>query len=165
MPVTASSAAFLSREVATALRGRGWRVLIHPFSFDEALRHRGRSVPDDAAELTGRERTRLERALLDPLGVGGFPEPRGLDAPSLPSLHQLLRDYVDVAILRDGADPGSSGLAATGVRSDRAAAMADLFSATNPLPKRGMATATTADTAARVRPASFTPAGLRVCHN
>ena len=96
--VTGSSAALLSREVATALRGRGWRVLIHPFSFGEALRHRGRTLPDDAAVLTARERTRLERALLDWLGTGGFPEAQGLD-PS--SRHQLLRDYVDVAMLRD----------------------------------------------------------------
>ena len=96
--VTGSSAALLSREVATALRGRGWQVLIHPFSFGEALRHRGRTLPDDATVLTARERTRLERALLDWLGTGGFPEAQGLD-PS--SRHQLLRDYVDVAMLRD----------------------------------------------------------------
>ena len=97
--VTGSSAALLSREVATALRGRGWRVLIHPFSFDEALRHQGRALPDDATVLTGRERTRLERALLDWLGTGGFPEAQGLDAPSR---HQLLRDYVDVATTSSG---------------------------------------------------------------
>ena len=73
-------------------------MLIHPFSFDEALRHQERALPDDATVLTGRERTRLERALLDWLGTGGFPEAQGLDAPSR---HQLLRDYVDVAMLRD----------------------------------------------------------------
>ena len=78
--VTGSSAALLSREVATALRGRGWRVLIHPFSFDEALRHQGRALPDDATVLTGRERTRLDA----------------------PSRHQLLRDYVDVATTSSG---------------------------------------------------------------
>ena len=39
--VTGSSAALLSREIATALRGRAWQVLIHPFSFEEALRHQG----------------------------------------------------------------------------------------------------------------------------
>ena len=96
--VTGSSAALLSREIATALRVRGWRVLIHPFSFDEALRHQGRAPPDDAMVQTGRERGRLERALLDWLATGGFPEAQGLD-PS--SRHQLLRDYVDVAMLRD----------------------------------------------------------------
>ena len=73
-------------------------MLIHPFGFDEALRHQGRALPDDATVLTGRERTRLERALLDWLGTGGFPEAQGLDAPSR---HQLLGDYVDVAMLCD----------------------------------------------------------------
>ena len=35
------------REIATALRGRAWQVLIHPFSFEEAIRHRGRSGPEE----------------------------------------------------------------------------------------------------------------------
>ena len=99
--VTESSAALLSREIATALRGRAWQVLIHPFSFEEALRHQGRSVPegpDIAILLTGREYSRLERAVLDWLEIGGFPEVQGLDAATQ---HRLLRNYVDVAMLRD----------------------------------------------------------------
>ena len=96
--ITGSSAALLSREIATALRGRAWQVPMHPFGFDEALRHQGRGRPDDPAALTGRERARLERALLDWLDAGGFPEAQGLDPTSR---HQLLRDYVDVAMLRD----------------------------------------------------------------
>ncbi len=98
--VTGSSAALLSREIATALRGRTWQVLIHPFSFEEALRHQGRPVPDglDAALPTGRERSRLERGFLDWLEAGGFPEAQGVDSATR---HQLLRDHVDVAMLRD----------------------------------------------------------------
>ena len=96
--VSGSSSALLSREVATALRGRAWQVVMHPFSFEEALRHRRRALPNDPALLTGRERARLERDLLDWLAAGGFPEAQGLDASSR---HQLLRDYVDVAMLRD----------------------------------------------------------------
>ena len=96
--ITGSSAALLSREVATALRGRAWQVLIHPFSFEEALRHQGSVLPADPGGLTRRERARLERALLDWLESGGFPEAQGLDPGSR---HQLLRDYVDVAMLRD----------------------------------------------------------------
>ena len=96
--VTGSSAALLSREIATSLRGRAWEVLMHPFSFEEALRHRGQAIPQHPAFLGARERARMERALLDWLRVGGFPEAQGLaDA----SRHQLLRDYVDVAMLRD----------------------------------------------------------------
>ena len=96
--VTGSSAALLSREVATALRGRAWQVVVHPFSFEEALRHRGRPIPEEPAFLTRRERSHVERAMLDWLQEGGFPESQGLDVPSR---YQLLRDYVDVAVLRD----------------------------------------------------------------
>ncbi len=96
--VTGSSAALLSREIATALRGRAWEVPIYPFSFAEALCHQGRAIPVEPAFLAARERAWIERALLDWLGAGGFPEAQGLDAASR---HQLLRDYVDVAMLRD----------------------------------------------------------------
>ena len=96
--ITGSSAALLSREIATALRGRAWQVLIHPFAFAEALRHREVVVPAVPGSATRRERSRLERALLDWLATGGFPEAQGLDSESR---HQLHRDYVDVAVLRD----------------------------------------------------------------
>lgn len=96
--VSGSSAALLSREIATALRGRAWQVLIHPFSFEEALLHQGIAVPGETERLAREERMRLERAFSAWLGTGGFPEAQGLDAASR---QQLLRDYVDVAILRD----------------------------------------------------------------
>ena len=96
--VTGSSAALLSREIATALRGRAWEVLLHPFSFEEALRHQGITPPERPGFLSARERSALERAFLDYLDVGGFPEVQGLDAATR---RQLLRDYVDVAMLRD----------------------------------------------------------------
>ena len=99
--VSGSSAALLSREIASSLRGRAWPVLIHPFSFEEACRHRGLPVPERPDVLPRRERLHLERAFADWLRTGGFPEAQGLDAPSR---HQLLRDYVDVAILRDVVD-------------------------------------------------------------
>ena len=95
--ITGSSAALLSREIATALRGRAWQVLIHPFAFAEALHHRGLPVPEPG-NMTRRERSHMERALFDWLHAGGFPEAQGLDAESR---HQLYRDYVDVAVLRD----------------------------------------------------------------
>lgn len=98
MLVTGSSAALLSREIATALRGRAWEVPLYPFSFAEALRHRGETIPEEAGFLTGAERAGLERSFTDWLAGGGFPEAQGLDAPSR---RQLLRDYVDVAMLRD----------------------------------------------------------------
>jgi uncharacterized protein len=96
--VTGSSAALLSREIATALRGRAWEVPLYPFSFGEALRHRGQAIPPEPAFVTGAERAHLERAFADWLVTGGFPEAQGLDGASR---RQLLRDYVDVAMLRD----------------------------------------------------------------
>ncbi len=96
--VTGSSAALLSREVGTALRGRAWSVVLYPFSFAECLLHQGGSVPKKPNLVTGEERRRLEHAFLDWLEVGGFPEAQGLDPASR---RQLLRDYVDVAMLRD----------------------------------------------------------------
>lgn len=96
--LTGSSAALLSREIATALRGRAWEVPLYPFSFNEALRHQGREIPADPAFLAGAERAMIERVFLDWLTIGGFPEAQGL-APA--TRRQLLQDYVDVAMFRD----------------------------------------------------------------
>jgi predicted AAA+ superfamily ATPase len=95
--LSGSSAALLSREIATAMRGRAWEVVVFPFSLEEALRHRGASVPETGL-LSPPERSAMERAFLDYLDGGGFPEAQGLEAESR---HRLLRDYVDVAMMRD----------------------------------------------------------------
>jgi predicted AAA+ superfamily ATPase len=55
-------------------------------------------VPQLPDFLPASERSALERACLDYLAAGGFPEAQGLDTPTR---LQLLRDYVDVALLRD----------------------------------------------------------------
>lgn len=99
--VSGSSAALLSREIATALRGRGWQVLIHPFGFDEALCHRDEVAPTHAEALSRAERVRVENLFAGWLAAGGFPEAQGLDNGSR---RRLLSDYVDVAILRDVVD-------------------------------------------------------------
>ena len=96
--ISGSSAALLSRELATAMRGRAWEVLVHPFSFEEALRHQGLAVPATPSALDPAARSQLERSFLDYLTVGGFPEAQGHDPDAR---RQLLRDYVDVAMLRD----------------------------------------------------------------
>jgi len=96
--LSGSSAALLSRELATAMRGRAWEVVIHPFSFEEYLRHHGHRVPERPELLAAAARSALERAFLEYLTVGGFPEAQGHDTPTR---HRLLSDYVDVAMLRD----------------------------------------------------------------
>lgn len=96
--LSGSSAALLSRELATAMRGRAWEVVIHPFSFEEYLRHHGHRIHEQPEFLTAAARSELERVFLDYLTVGGFPETQGLDAPTR---QRVLSDYVDVAMLRD----------------------------------------------------------------
>ncbi|MBI2357960.1 MAG: ATP-binding protein [Deltaproteobacteria bacterium] len=96
--ISGSSAALLSREIATAMRGRAWEVVIHPFSFEEYLRHHEREVPEAPDFLAAPERSALERAFLDYLAAGGFPEVQALD---IVARQRLLSDYVDVALIRD----------------------------------------------------------------
>lgn len=96
--LSGSSARLLSREVATSMRGRALEVLVHPFSFREALRHQGAEPIKHWSSLPKASRSDLEKRLRDYLVNGGFPEAQGLDARDRAS---LLRSYVDVAILRD----------------------------------------------------------------
>jgi predicted AAA+ superfamily ATPase len=96
--LTGSSARLLSREIATAMRGRALEVMVHPFSFREYLRHHQAAIPDSISRLTKAGKSTLMRHFSDYLLRGGFPEaqraqPRDRDA--------LLRSYVDVALLRD----------------------------------------------------------------
>jgi len=51
--LSGSSAALLSREVATSMRGRAWEVVLHPFSLTETLAHAGHPVPRDPGFLSG----------------------------------------------------------------------------------------------------------------
>lgn len=96
--VSGSSAALLSREIATGLRGRAWEVVTHPYSFEEALHHRGLAAPAALDALPAAERSALEHGFLEWLVTGGFPEAQGPDAATR---DRLLHDCVDVAILRD----------------------------------------------------------------
>jgi predicted AAA+ superfamily ATPase len=97
LSVTGSSARLLSREIATTLRGRSLSTEVLPFGFDEWLTHRGHPVPARWPPTTA-EQAGLANALDTYLEVGGFPEVGGL---SLPDRRDVLRDYVDVVLLRD----------------------------------------------------------------
>ena len=97
--LSGSSARLLSREVATSMRGRAMEALVHPFSFREFLRHVGREPEREARRLASAARATLERDLRLYLGQGGFPKSVGVrDARDR---RDLLRSYVDVALLRD----------------------------------------------------------------
>ena len=96
--LSGSSARLLSREVATSMRGRALEVLVHPFSFREALRHQNLEPDKKWNSLPKAVRSGLDKFLRQYLTQGGFPEAQGLDARDRAS---LLRSYVDVAVLRD----------------------------------------------------------------
>jgi hypothetical protein len=96
--LSGSSAKLLSREVATSMRGRAVETLVYPFSFREALRHQGREPEKPPERLTKAERSYLEKALLNYLDAGGFPEAQGLESRDR---QELLKGYVDVVLLRD----------------------------------------------------------------
>ncbi len=96
--LSGSSARLLSREVATSMRGRAMEVLVHPFSFREALRHI-RAEPDKPfTGLAKAARSALEKHFRTYLAEGGFPEAQRLTSRDRMA---LLRTYADVAILRD----------------------------------------------------------------
>ncbi len=95
--VTGSSAKLLSREIATALRGRSLSTEMFPFSFREALTHEeieGSAAPRPGAKKRALLENRLRRYLLN----GGFPE---VQTVSDNHRIRILQEYVDVVILRD----------------------------------------------------------------
>lgn len=96
--VSGSSARLLSREVATSMRGRAMEALVHPFSFREYLRHHGREPQKPPGRLPKASLSSLEKALREYLVGGGFPEAQGAERRDR---FELLRGYVDTALLRD----------------------------------------------------------------
>jgi uncharacterized protein len=96
--VSGSSARMLSREIATAMRGRATETVIFPFSFTEYIRHHGLKVPENPAFVPKAQRSQLENAFGAYLVTGGFPEAQGL-APR--DRLGLLQSYVDTVIFRD----------------------------------------------------------------
>jgi uncharacterized protein len=96
--ISGSSAKMLSREIATSMRGRGWEIVIYPFSFNEFLTHHEQDVPAHPDRLTRRQATTLDHSFNRYLIEGGFPEAQGM---SLAERLELVSDYVDVVLLRD----------------------------------------------------------------
>lgn len=96
--LSGSSARLLSREVATSMRGRALEVLVHPFSFREALRHAGAEPESLRRGLPKAVRSDLDNRLRAYLMAGGFPEAAGADPRDR---FALLQSYVDGVVLRD----------------------------------------------------------------
>jgi len=99
--LSGSSAKLLSREIASSMRGRAWEIEIFPFSFKEALHHRG-CVPGKRTELLNRKvKSEIDHYFEDYLTVGGLPEAQGLNRTDR---RQLLQSYVDTLLMRDIVD-------------------------------------------------------------
>lgn len=80
------------------MRGRGWEIVITPFSFHEYLCYHGLEPSRSPEKMTAREQVALDREFHNYLISGGFPEAQNLDAPQR---RQLLQGYIDVLLLRD----------------------------------------------------------------
>lgn len=96
--ITGSSSKLLSKEIASSLRGRSLPVEIFPLSFSEFLRFQG-VQPPSPNRLGAKSRAMLQNMAGRYLERGGFPEIQSVEDREL--RHQVLRNHVDVAILRD----------------------------------------------------------------
>jgi len=96
--VTGSSSRLLSTEIATCLRGRSLSTEIFPFSFREFLRFHGVEV-GSTTRWGARARARLQLMAGRYLLTGGFPEVLPVEDADVRK--QILRNYLDVVLLRD----------------------------------------------------------------
>ncbi|MBK9385683.1 MAG: ATP-binding protein [Planctomycetes bacterium] len=96
LAITGSSAKLLSTEIATSLRGRALTTEVLPFSFREALRHRGIEAPARWPVPQG-TRAKLRHEFDRNLTVGGFPEVQDDDEHR----QRILQGDLDATILRD----------------------------------------------------------------
>jgi len=95
--ITGSSSKLLSSEIATALRGRSLTAEIFPFSFKEFLAFHKVS-PNATRRFGSKSKAVLQNMFGLYVRTGGFPEVQNLDEELR---RQVLRNYLDVVILRD----------------------------------------------------------------
>jgi len=93
--ITGSNARLLSREIATALRGRTISYVVYPFSFREYLIHKG--IKPEITNTTKGDAI-LTKELQQYLLEGGYPEIIGR---SMDIRTRTLNTYLDVMIYRD----------------------------------------------------------------
>ncbi len=91
--VSGSSSKMLSREIATALRGRSLSCYIYPFSFREYLRAKG--VEPTQYPSTA-EKAKILKSLADYIS-GSYPEAVMFE----PERERILREILEVTIYRD----------------------------------------------------------------
>lgn len=95
--LTGSSSKFLSREIATQLRGRAIRFEILPFSFKEVLITKG--IKLDKNTIYSQERFFIKKHLDMYLKMGGFPE---IVLEKNPDLRiRTLKEYLETMFFKD----------------------------------------------------------------
>lgn len=95
--LTGSSARLLSTEIATSLRGRSLTTEIFPFDFREYLR--AHDLPEGKdGQVGSATRAHLEKASVDYVLAGGFPEVQGQREDMAT---EILQQYVDLVLFRD----------------------------------------------------------------
>lgn len=95
--ITGSSSKFLSKEIATQLRGRAISFEILPFSFREILL--ARNIKLDKNIAYSMERFYINKHLDEYLKMGGFPEVVLEENPDLKL--RILKEYIETMFLRD----------------------------------------------------------------
>ncbi|MEW6676102.1 MAG: ATP-binding protein [Nitrospirota bacterium] len=95
--LTGSSSKFLSKEIATQLRGRAISFEILPFSFREILSAKGIRLDKNIAYST--ERFSINKYLDEYLKTGGFPEVVLEENPDLRL--RILKEYLETMFFRD----------------------------------------------------------------
>jgi len=93
--ISGSNAKLLSKELATHLTGRHFKIELFPFSFKEFLTYKGLSVKETDFYIT-EKRAQCKRLLEEYLEFGGFPEVLKLEYKS-----QYLRELYDKIVMRD----------------------------------------------------------------
>lgn len=93
--LSGSSARLLSREIATALRGRALPYTLSPLSFREYLRFKGQE-PSDFRSTAGRNR--IEAMFSRFLRDGGYPETLTMDDSTRT---RTLQSYFEIMLYRD----------------------------------------------------------------
>lgn len=92
--LTGSSAKLLSKEIATALRGRTLSYEVFPLAFSEFIRFKG--IKPDLH--SSKSQARIKNALSDYLIRGGFPEIVNYEKAVF---MKTLQDYIDLIMYRD----------------------------------------------------------------
>ena len=95
--LTGSSSKLLSKEIATALRGRSLTIEIFPFSFYEFLIFHG-LFKDKPKTFGAKTASILRKAVKNYFEIGGFPEVQNIDH----NLRiEILQGYIDSVLLKD----------------------------------------------------------------